>query len=132
MAYERKEFKKIAEASVYLTLTHDPYTTPEDDDGMTPKQREAWAEDEWHYVYAEVSIELDGTVLGSACYGGIEYGNYTYTDDEDQVTNKSWISVDDIWEYVGNELEGEAMDRALENVEKLTKWREAVACLESY
>lgn len=132
MSMERKEFGNIAGATVYLSLEHDPWTSPGDDDGLTPKQVQAWLNDNWFYVCAEVSIELEGTVLASYAYGGIEYGNFTYTDDNDEVTKEAWISIEDIWSYVGPELQGEAMDRALENVGKLTKWREAVACLESY
>ena len=132
MTMDRKEFGNIAGAKVYLTLTHDPFASVNDDEGLTAKQIQAWIDDNWHYVYAEVSIECDGITLGSYGYGGIAYGNFTYTDDNDEIMKEAWISIEDIWSYVGPELQGEAMDRALENVEKLTKWREAVACLESY
>jgi hypothetical protein len=132
MTMDRKEFGNIAGAKVYLTLEHDPFSSVNDDDGITPKQVQAWKEDRWWYVYAEVTIEHDGNVLGSYGYGSIEYGNFIYTDDKDQVTKEAWISIEDIWDYVGEELKGEAMSQALENVEKFIKWREAVACLESY
>ena len=132
MTMDRKEFGNIAGAKVYLTLTHDPFASVNDDEGLTAKQIQAWIEDKWWFVYAEVTIEHDGIVVGSYGYGGIEYGNFTYTDAFDEVRKEAWISIEDIWSYVGEELKGEAMDRALENIEKLTKWREAVACLESY
>lgn len=132
MSMERKEFGNIAGATVYLTLEHDPWASPGDDDGLTPKQVEAWKQDKWWYVSAEVSIEHEGAILATASYGSIEYGNFTYTDDNDEITKEAWISIEDIWSYVGEELKGEAMSQALENVEKFTKWREAVACLESY
>ena len=124
MAYERKQFNTIAGATVYLELEHDPWTTPQDDDGLSPKQIKAWEQDKWFYVTAEVSIVYEGIVLGTGSYGGIEYGLFTYTDDEDNITKEAWISIEDIWEYVGNELEGEAMWNAREAVKTMTKWLE--------
>lgn len=128
----KTKFDEIAGADVFLLLTYDPFARPEDDDGLTPKQVQAWQDDEWAYNIATVSIELDGVEIGSASYGGIEYGQFTYTNDEDELIRKEWITEADIWDYVGEELKGEAMSRAEENLGKLAAWKEAVACLESY
>ncbi len=130
--FSRTRFGQVAGADVFLSLDLDPWAQPTDDEGMTPKQVEAWNKDEWHYVHATVSIELDGITIGSATYGGIEYGNFVNTNERDSIISRSWIGENEIWGYVGEELKGEAMSRAEENLGKLAAWKEAVACLESY
>ena len=129
---ERYKFGQVAGADVFLVLYPDPWASPEDDDGLTPKQVEAWRNDEWFYVTAEVEIAYEDATVATACYGGIEYGLFTYTNDDDEIQKREEITAKDLWEYVGEELKGEAMSRALENIEKLIKWREAVACLDTY
>ena len=42
--------EKLDGLDVYLSISEDPFTTPDDDDTLTPKQREAWDNDEWRYV----------------------------------------------------------------------------------
>ena len=126
----KTKFAEEAGADVFLTISHDPFAWPEDDDGLTPKQVEAWRNDEWWYISATVSIELEGVEIGSACYGGLEFGNYTMTNEEDEITGEQWISETDIWSYVGDELQGEAMSRAEENITKLTAWKEALSATE--
>ena len=123
----KTKFAEVAGADVFLPISHDPFAWPEDDDGLTPKQVQAWRDDKWHYVTATVSVELDGVEIGSACYGGIEHGSFTMTNDEDEITSEQWISETDIWGYVGDELQGEAMSVAKENIAKLTAWKEAVS-----
>jgi hypothetical protein len=130
--FSRTKFGEVAGADVFLSLEYDPWGRPEDDDGMTAKQVEAWNKDEWHYVQATVSIELDGITIGSATYGGLEYGDFVSTNEQDEFLSQSWIGENEIWGYVGEELKGEAMSRAEENLGKLAAWKEAVACLESY
>jgi hypothetical protein len=126
----KTKFAEVAGADVFLTISHDPFAWPEDDDGLTPKQVEAWRDDKWWYISATVSIELEGVEIGSACYGGLEYGQFTYTNDENEVIKEEWISETDIWSYVGHELQGEAMSRAEENITKLTAWKEALSATE--
>lgn len=126
----KTKFAEVAGADVFLSLTYDPFSGPEDDDGLTPKQVQAWKEDEWFYYIATVSIELDGIEIGSASYGGLEYGHFTFTNEQDEVIKKEWISEADIWSYVGDELQGEAMSHAEENIAKLTAWKEALSATE--
>jgi hypothetical protein len=123
----KTKFGEIAGADVFLILAYDPFSGPEDDEGLSPKQVQAWRDDKWWNYSATVSIELDEIEIGSACYGGIEYGQFTYTNDEDEVIKEEWISETDIWNYVGDELQGEAMSRAEENIAKLTAWKEALS-----
>lgn len=123
----KTKFDEVAGADVFLIIQHDPFSWPEDDDGLTPKQVEAWKQDEWHYISATVSLELDGIEIGTACYPGLEYGHFTMTNEQDEVTRQEWISETDIWSYVGDELQGEAMSRAEENIAKLTAWKEALS-----
>ena len=129
---ERHTMGQIAGANVFLVLYPDPWASPEDYDALTPKQVEAWQNDEWFYVTTEVEIAYEGATVGTASYGGIEYGLFTYTNDDDEIQKREEITAKDLWEYVGEELKGEAMSIALENINKLIKWREAVECLESY
>jgi hypothetical protein len=123
----KTKFGEVAGADVFLILAHDSFSSPGDDDGLTPKQVQAWLNDEWWYYIATVSLELDGIEIGSASYGGLEYGHFTYTNEEDEVIKNEWISETDIWSYVGDELQGEAMSRAEENIAKLTAWKEALS-----
>lgn len=104
-----------------LSIEPDLFCTPDDYDGMTPKQIEAWNNDEWHYVCATVTASRLDIELGSCTYGGIEYGNYTYTDDDDNVTGRKWIDIDDIADYVGSELSGEAIWQAEQKITELSK-----------
>ena len=116
--------KKIGEEDGFtltLIIDHDPWSDTCDDDGLTPKQIEAWNNDEWWYVSATVTASRADIELGSYGYGGLEYGTYTNTDDSDNVVSKKDITIDDINDYVGLELAGEAISRAQEKLTELVK-----------
>ena len=118
---ENKKLESEEGFELKLQLSDDPWTTPEDNDGLTPKQIEAWTNDEWFYVTAEVVASVAGVELGSACYGGIEWGHYTYTDDDDNVLSQGQITVEDIDDYVGSELAGQAIANAREKLAEILK-----------
>lgn len=107
-----------------LAIDGDDFMEPSDDEGITPKQAEAWQRDEWRYVTATVYAIANDIVLGSASYGGLEYGEFTDTDEKDNVLGHRHITIDDIDAFVGSELAGEAQSRALETIEQLMKLRE--------
>jgi hypothetical protein len=103
-----------------LEIDYDPFGNLSDFDGFTQKQIEAYNNDEWYFVSVEVIASKAGVDLGSASYGSIEYGLYTYTNDKDEVTGQNEITINDIEAYVAAELAGEAISRADEKLKELT------------
>jgi len=110
---------------VHLLIEPDPWTRPEDDDGLTPKQIEAWKDDDWCYVSATVTLSLNSVEIGSATYGGLEFDTFLLTNDDDEITGTTEIREDKIWEYVGDELAGEALSNAYEFSDAMQAWRVA-------
>lgn len=104
-----------------LVIDHDPWGDIADFDGYTEKQIKAWNEDEWYFVTAEVIASRAGIDLGSGSYGSIEYGYYTYTDDQDNFLSAHVITIDEIIEMVGNELAEVAIENAKAKLEELLK-----------
>lgn len=107
-----------------IAIDSDDFMSTEDDEGLTPKQIAAYKQDEWEFVNVTVYAIANGLVLGSASYGGIAYGSYPETDENDNLIGRSVITIKDIDNYVGNELAGEAQSRGLEAIESLMKIRE--------
>ena len=116
---------KLDGLDVYLSISEDPYTTPDDDDGITPKQREAWDNDEWRYVTATVELHLNNVEIGSASYSRIEFGTFLNTNDNDEITGTTEMGEDHVWDYVGDELAGAALDNAYDFSDALQAWRVA-------
>jgi hypothetical protein len=69
-------------------LLHDNDSSPNDVDVFTPKQIEAWKNNEWHYVGLEVLVSFNGIELGQASVWGIEYGWIPLTDEQDNLTEE--------------------------------------------
>ena len=103
-----------------LEIDYDLFGDLSDFDGYTPKQIEAYNNDDWYFVSVEVVASKAGVDLGTASYGSIEYGLYTNTNDKDEVTGQKEITINDIQAYVANELAGEAIARADEKLLELT------------
>ena len=110
---------------VHLLIEPDPWTSPEDDDGFTPKQIAAWKDDQWCYVSATVTLSLNGVEIGSAMYSGLEFDTFLITNDDDEITGTTEIDENKIWEYVGDELAGEALSNAYEFSDAMQAWRVA-------
>jgi hypothetical protein len=114
---------KIDGLDAYLSISEDPWTTPDDDDGITPKQREAWDNDDWRYVTATVHLQLNGIEIGIASYGMIEFGTFLNTNENDEITGTTEIGEDQVWDYVGDELAGEALLNAYQFSDALQEYR---------
>ena len=110
---------------IWLSFTPDPWTRPDDNDGITPKQRESWSNDNWFYVNAIVTVLLDGIEVGSASYPGIEFGTFLNTNENDEITGTTEIDENQVWAYVGNELAGQAIEQAYEFSDAIRAWRVA-------
>ena len=117
--------EKLDGLDVYLSISEDPFTTPDDDDNLTPKQREAWDNDEWRYVTATVELHLNNVEIGSASYSRIEFGTFLNTNDNDEITGTTEMGEDHVWDYVGDELAGAALDNAYDFSDALQAWRVA-------
>jgi len=103
----------------WLEIEHDIFAYVQDDDGLTPKQIQAYREDKWQYVTATVTAVKHGLTLGQATYGMIEYGELPITDEADNLIEIKEITAADIDIYVGAELTGEAISQADELIKKL-------------
>lgn len=93
-----------------LTAYFDYDSSPDTDyDIYTPKQIEAWRNDEWHFVTLEVTAWKQGVNLGSDYLGGVEYGHYLATDEHDN--ELCWRCIDleslvaDGYFYLGEMIE---------------------------
>ena len=115
--------EKLDGLDVYLSIGEDYFTQISDDDGLTEKQRQAWQRDEWHYVTATVHLSLNGVEIGSASYGGLEFGTFLLTNDNDEITGTTELGEDHIWKYVGDELAGEALSNAYVFSDAMEAWR---------
>ncbi len=115
--------EKLDGLDVYLSISEDPFTTPDDDDGLTPKQHKSWSNDDWYYVSATVTLSLNGVEIGSASYGGLEFGTFLLTNDNDEITGTTELGEDHIWKYVGDELAGEALSNAYVFSDAMQAWR---------
>jgi hypothetical protein len=108
-------------------LIYDHDTSHDDVDVFTPKQIEAWKNDEWYYVGLEVTVSFNGIELGSASLWGIEYGWIPLTDEQDNLTEEPvqhYDPLDDtspgsFIDDVGNEACADAV-RNLEQLQKVT------------
>lgn len=104
---------------LYLSIHFDEFASPEDDDGLTAKQLEAYKNNEWQYVVAVVEAYKFGICLGQASYGMIEHGLLTLTDENDRVLGTKSVNIKDINDYVGAELAGEAISQAEEKISEI-------------
>lgn len=118
---DKKSAGQIDGFEFELSIEYDPWATPEDDEGLTEKQIDAWKKDEWHFVYATVTAKKAGIELASASYGGLEYGFFPETDEHDNLISTKHITIEDIDTFVGSELCGEAQSRAEEKLAELMK-----------
>jgi hypothetical protein len=116
---------KLDGLDVYLSISEDPWSRPDDDDGMTPKQHQAWDNDEWRYVTATVTLWLNDTEIGNASYPSIEFGTLLLTNDDDEITGTIEIDEDQVWAYVGDGLAGEALSNAYDFSDAMQAWRVA-------
>lgn len=79
-----------------VTVDYDyAYDRPEGD-GFTPKQIEAFQRNDWHYVCVQVTPVIDGDPIEMARtgLGCVEYGYFTSTDEDDNITKQYWIDLD--------------------------------------
>lgn len=67
-------------------LYYDSDSTPDDYDCFTPKQVQAWRNDEWQFVGLVITASIAGTELGRASCWSVESGLWTDTDENDNVT----------------------------------------------
>ena len=104
---------------LFLEIEPDEFAYPEDDEGLTAKQLEAYAKEEWGYVVATVKAEKYGIEFGQASYGMLEYGVLPVTDEQNNLIGSWVIEAKDIDNYVGTELAGEAISRAEEILKKI-------------
>ena len=104
---------------LWLEIEADEFAYPDDDEGLTPKQIQAYNENHWHYAIATVSAVKHGVTLGQASYGMLQYGVLPITDEQDNIIERRLIEAKDIDNYVGSELAGEAISQAEEVIKKL-------------
>jgi len=120
MSYiERISAGSVDGYELWLEIEHDIFTYVDEEDGLTPKQIQAYREDKWLYVTATVTAVKHGLTLGQATYGMIEYGELPITDEADNLIEIKEITAVDIDNYVGSELAGEAISQADELIKKL-------------
>ena len=110
---------KIDGFDLYLSIYPDEFAYPEDDEGLTGKQLQAYKNDEWQYVVAVVEAHKFGLCLGQASYGMLEHGYLTLTDENDKMLGTKFVGIKDIDNYVGNELAGEAISQAEEKIREI-------------
>lgn len=87
-----------------------------DIEGYTPKQVEAWNDNEWQFVTLRIVASRAGIELGDAYLGGLEYGIIPITTEDDEVVDTAYIDVDDIAKNWGNYI-ADQVDEAIESAE---------------
>ena len=55
----------------------------------------------------------------------VEFGTFLNTNENDEITGTTEIDEDQVWEYVGDELAGQAMENAYEFSNAMQAWRVA-------
>jgi hypothetical protein len=58
---------------------------------MTAQQLAAYMREDWGYVGLIVKVSREGVELGVSSLWGIEYGYYTYTDEDDNVLGHGYV-----------------------------------------
>ena len=97
---------------------YDEDSRPSHFDCYTPKQVQAWENDEWQFVGIVVTATAAGVPLGSASLWSIEDGQWTDTDEHDVVTGTRDVDPLRDDNYL-NELIPEAIENARENLERI-------------
>ena len=74
---------------------------PGDSDCYTDKQVEAWKDDEWRFVGVEITPTRHGVTIHGAmdALWGLEFGSWTDTDENDNVTGHRDIGRQSLLEY---------------------------------
>lgn len=87
---------QIAGLSYKIAVVPDLDSSPDDADCYTATQKAAWARDEWSYVGVIVTPVVNGTELldFDDSLWGLEYGDFTMTDEDDNVTGRTWLTLD--------------------------------------
>jgi len=109
------ETMKIGEQDgfdLYLLLEEDDLADIQDDEGLTEKQKQAYKNGEWQYVVAIVEAHKFGLCLGEFSYGMVEYGELPITDQNDNLLSTKYIGIEDINNYVAEEIAVEALSNA--------------------
>lgn len=81
-----------------ITVDYDGDLTEPEGDGFTPKQVEAFQRGEWHYVGVGVTPVIAGIELDDLTdtLWAVEYGYYTLTDEDDNVTGTASLDLDEL------------------------------------
>ena len=79
-----------------VTLDADEFYSKPEGDGYTARQVAAFKAGEWSYVVVGVTPIIDGVTLPDVTetLGGVEYGTYVLTDEDDNVTGTREIDLD--------------------------------------
>jgi len=118
---DSKDIGQSENFTLTLVIDYDLWQETLDDEGLTPKQIEAWKNEDWCYVTAKVIASKAGIDLGSATCGALEYGYFLITDEHDTPIETKNITINDIDNWVGSELSSEAVSRAQEKLTELMK-----------
>lgn len=84
----------------FRVAVHDDYdTSPGDFDCYTEAQKRAFRAGDWQFVFVTVTPVMDGLDDGNPGYlsdslGGVEYGTFTCTTEDDEVTEVREIDLD--------------------------------------
>lgn len=94
--HERRQDPQIPGLAWHVYVDYDEFSgTPEDNgDCYTATQIKAWENDSWQFVLLTVAPEVDGIELDHCrrTLGGVEYGEYTLTSEDDTVVGRCWIN----------------------------------------
>ena len=107
--------------NLYFELRNDNYTSPDEYDCYTPKQIEAWREDKWHYGIVTVRACAGGVELGSDAIGGVEFGHFLITDDNDNPVKTVWVWIEDLAKDYAEQLIPGAINHALNTISMIEK-----------
>ena len=120
-AIDSKQLPDWGPFQVKATLYPDWDSSTDDADCYTPKQVEAWRNDEWSFVGLEVTVSFNGREIGSNSLWGIEHGHYTMTDEDDNVTGEEYLnplSDEQLGDWWSDVIEGAKLD-AVATIEQL-------------
>jgi hypothetical protein len=97
----------IAGLSWHVTLDYDEYYSAPEGDCYTPRQVDAYRRGDWSYVIVGVSPIVGGVELDdlTETLGCVEYGTFTLTDEDDNVTGTLDIDLDSMISGRGEDYE---------------------------
>ena len=116
---ETLQLPKQGKFDLLAYVVPDEDCLPSDFDCYTPKQLEAWRNEDWYFVGVYVVASINGIDLSMSSLWGIEYGEFPLTDENDNLESVTSLDLANLASRVLPYLISEVIQSAENNLEAL-------------